>query len=106
VGTTVPDPVYFKLLDHPGGISGFYEGTIAMFNGDMEALLRAASTFSEERKQARNTIAIRSANGRISKPTHDRLLAIESALKGIRGISKAKVLAGLIHLYLDKPTGD
>jgi hypothetical protein len=105
VGTTVPDPIYFQLLDYPGGISGFYEDAVAKFDGDVEALLRAAVLFSEIRKRARNTTAIRSANGRVSKGAHDRVLAIEGSLKGIRGISKAKVLAGLIHLYLDKFMG-
>jgi hypothetical protein len=106
VGTTVPDPVYFQLLDYPGGISGFYEDAVAKFDDDTEALLRAAVLFSEIRKQARNTTAIRSANGRVSKSSHDRVLAIESALKGIRGMSKAKVLAGLIQLYLNSQSGE
>lgn len=100
VGTTVPDPVYFQLLDYPGGISGFYEDAIAKFDGDTEALLRAAALFSDVRKRSRQTTAIRSANGRVSKGAHDKILAMETALKGIRGMSKAKVLAGLIQLYL------
>jgi hypothetical protein len=101
MGTTVPDGVYFQLLDYPGGISGFYEDAVAKFDGDTEALLRAAALFSEIRKQARNTTAIRSANGRVSKGAHERVLGVEAALKGIRGMSKAKVLAGLIQLYLN-----
>jgi hypothetical protein len=101
VGTTVPDPVYFHLLDYPGGISGFYEDAIAKFDGDTEALLRAAALFSDERKRSRQTTAIRSANGRVSRGAHDKILAMEAALRGIRGISKAKVLAGLIQLYLN-----
>lgn len=102
VGTTVPDPVYFQLLDHPGGISAFYEEALMKFSGSMEELLNAAVHFSAERKLSRQTNAIRSANGRISKAAHDRLLAIEGNLKGIRGISKAKLLAGLIQLFLQE----
>lgn len=105
VGTTVPDPVYFRLLDYPGGISGFYEDAIAKFDGDTEALLRAAALFSVERKQSRQTTAIRSANGRVSRGAHEKLKSMEGSLTGIRGISKAKLLAGLIQLYLNADTG-
>ena len=101
VGTTVPDPVYFLLLDFPGGISGFYEEAIAKFNGDMEALLRAAAQFSDLRKQSRQTTAIRSANGRVTKGAQEKILSMEASLKGIRGMSKAKILAGLIQLYIN-----
>ena len=101
VGTTVPDPVYFQLLDYPGGISGFYEDAVAKFNLDLETLLIASARFADERKQSRQTIAIRAANGRISKAAHQKIQQIEAALKGIRGISKAKVLSGLIQLYLN-----
>lgn len=106
VGTTVPDPVYFQLLDYPGGISGFYEDAIAKFDGDTEALLRAAALFSDKRKRSRQTTAIRSANGRVSKGAHNDILALETALKGIRGMSKAKILAGLIQLYLNAQIGE
>ena len=100
VGTTVPDPVYFQLLDYPGGISGFFEDSVAKFDLDLEALLKAAAQFADERKCSRQTTAIRAANGRVSKAAHQKITQIEAALKGIRGMSKAKVLAGFIQLYL------
>jgi hypothetical protein len=103
VGTTVPDPVYFQLLDYPGGISGFYEDAVAKFDGDLESLLRASAQFSEARKRSRQQIPIRSANGRVSAKAHAQILAIEQALKGIRGMSKAKVLAGFIQLAFGLP---
>ncbi len=100
VGTTVPDPVYLQLLDYPGGISAFYEDAIAKFDGNTEALLRASAQFCDTRKQSRQSTAIRSANGRVTKSAQEKILSMEASLKGIRGMSKAKILAGLIQLYL------
>lgn len=103
VGTTVPESFYFRLLDYPGGISQFYEDAIRKFDGDLEALLKASAAFNQFRRQSRPTTPIRSANGRVSQETHDRVLAIEHDLKHVRGISRAKVLAGLIQLAFGTP---
>lgn len=100
VGTTVPDPVYFQLLDYPGGVSRFYEDALSKFDGDTDTLLRAAAQFAQDRKQSRQTTAVRSANGRVSEDAYKKLRTLEESLKGIRGMSKAKLLAGLIVLFL------
>jgi hypothetical protein len=100
VGTTVPEPVYMQLLDYPGAISKFFEQAISDFDGDIDALLSAAAVFAVERKQARKDTPIRNAVGRVSKAADMKLKMIEDALTGIRGISRAKVLAGLIRLKL------
>jgi hypothetical protein len=92
------------MLDFPGGVSAFYEHALGSFNGDLAALLDAAAQFAEYRKRARQTIAIRSANGRISKAAFEKIKTIEAALKGIRGMSRAKVLAGLIQSLLSRET--
>jgi hypothetical protein len=70
LGTTVPEPVYIQLLDHPGAISKFFEDAISAFDGDLDALLSAAAVFSAERKEARKDTPIRNAVGRVSKPLH------------------------------------
>lgn len=100
VGTTVPEPVYMQLLDYPGAISKCFEDAISSFDGDLDALVSAAAEFSAQRKLARKDTAIRNAVGRVSKAAEMKLKMIEDALAGIRGISRAKVLAGLIHLKL------
>jgi len=100
VGTTVPDPVYFQLLDYPGGISKFYEDAIGKFDGDLEALMRASAVFCDNRKRSRQTVPIRSANGRISEAAQRKIQSITNSLKHIRGMSVAKVLAGLIQDYV------
>jgi hypothetical protein len=100
VGTTVPEPIYMELLDYPGAISKFFEDAITAFDGDLDALVSAASEFFAERKLARKDTAIRNAVGRVSQGAKKKLGFIEEALAGIRGISQAKILAGLIRLKL------
>lgn len=103
IGTTVPEPVYYNLLDYPGGISKFYEEALARFDGDLDALLRAAAQLVEERKRARHESGIRNVNGRVSKAAIFRLQQIERALADVRGMSRAKVLVGLIGLHFSDP---
>lgn len=100
VGTTVPEPVYLKLLKYPGGISKFYEDAITEFDGNLESLLRAASVFAAERRQSRQDTPVRAVNGRISETSYRRVQEMERGLASIRGMSRAKVLAGLMHLKL------
>jgi len=102
IGTTVPEPVYMVLLDYPGAISRFFEDAIFGFNGDLDSLVNAAALFFAERKKARKDVPIRNAVGRVSEGANKKIGLIEEALSGVRGISKAKILAGLIQLHLMK----
>lgn len=101
VGTTVPESVYFTLLDYKGGVSQFYTDAVTNFNGNLEALVTAAALFAVERRRTRQESPIRTANGRVPKEIFHRILELEKALGGIRGMSRAKVLSGLIQLRLD-----
>lgn len=100
VGTTVPESVYLKLLLYPGGISRFFEDAVAAFDGDLQALLEAVTHFLSDRKREMEENPVRNANGRVLKETFQKIEHYKKALAGIRGMSRAKVLAGLIHLKL------
>lgn len=103
VGTTVPESVFLLLQKHPGSVSGFFEDAVSGFDGDLTALVNAAVHFVRERKLRAITDPIRSANGRIYPDTLERIKEIEKALATIRGMSRAKVLAGLIQLKIRAP---
>lgn len=100
VGTTVPESIYLKMQKHPGSISGFYEDAVAAFDGDLPSLVEAAVQFVKQRKLRASSDSIRNANGRIYFATFERIQEIEKALKSIKGMSRAKVIAGLIQLFL------
>jgi hypothetical protein len=100
VGTTVSDAIYYRLLDYEGGISKFIEDALASFDGNLDALLTAAVQLAEDRKRSSKVAGIRTANGRVSKAAYSRIKEIEAALTNVRGISRAKVLSGLIKLFL------
>jgi hypothetical protein len=102
VGTTASEAAYRLMVGTKGGLSAFWEEAIRGFNGDLEALVRAAAAFEEERKRGRHVSGIRSANGRVSKELLDRVVALETALKGIKRMSRAKVMAGLAKLLLER----
>jgi len=100
VGTTVPESIYFQMQKHPGSISGFFEDAVAAFDGDLTALVEAAVQFVKQRKLRASSDSIRNANGRIYFATFERIQEIEKALASVRGMSRAKVIAGLINLFL------
>ena len=99
VGTTVPESVFFQMQKHPGSISGFYEDAVNGFDGNLPALVEAAVQFVKQRKLRASSDPIRTANGRVYMETLDRVRQIETALASVRGMSRAKVLAGLIQLF-------
>jgi hypothetical protein len=96
----VPDSVYQKLQNHPGGVSYFIEDAVASFDGDLNALVAAAVVFVDNRRFRASTDPPRNASGRILPTTFAKIQQIQDALSGIRGMSRAKVVAGLIHLHL------
>lgn len=102
VGTTVPERVYLEILRYRSGISQFIEDAINDFDGDMHALVKAATSLSAERQSARFDTGVRSISGRVPKATLVRLQGILAALKEIRGMSLAKVLGGLVLLHLSR----
>ena len=102
IGTTVPESVHASMQRYPGGIGGFYEDAVTAFDGDLESLVRAALTFIQDRKRQAARDPSRSANGRVSEGTAKKVSAIQQALAGLKGSSRAKILAGLIQLSRHK----
>lgn len=102
VGTTVPESVYLLMQKHPGSISGFYEDAVAAYDGDLTALVEAAVHFVKVRKLRATSDPIRNANGRVYAETFARIQELEKALATVRGMSRAKVISGLIALFLNK----
>jgi hypothetical protein len=101
VGTTASEATYRLMVGTKGGLSAFWEEAIKSFDGDLESLVKAAAAFEAERRQGRQIHGVRSANGRVSKELLDRVVALETALKGIKRMSRAKVMAGLAKLLLE-----
>lgn len=102
VGTTASEQAYQLMVGTKGGLSAFWEDAIRNFNRDLETLVRAAAAFEAERKAGRHLYGVRSANGRVPQDLFDRVVALEEALKGIKRMSRAKVLAGLAMLELNR----
>ena len=100
VGTLMPESLYNRLRTRPGGMSAFYEEAIAAFDGNLPALLEAAARFIEQRRKRKPLDPLVSVNGRVSDGSFQRLLAILHALQSVRGMSRAKVLAGILQLHL------
>ena len=98
----VPDSIYLKLQNHPGGISQFYEDAIGCFDGDLNALVEAAVSFVEHRRSQAGSDPPRNASGRVLPGTLQKIQQIQDALASIRGMSRAKVIAGLIQLHLGR----
>lgn len=101
VGTLMPESLHDQLRTRPGGISAFYESAIATFDGNLPDLLAAAARFIERRKTRKPQDALISVNGRVSPEAFQRLQSILAALHEVRGVSRAKVLAGLVQLVLN-----
>ena len=102
VGSTVPGSILAQMLEYPGSISGYFEDAVAAFDGDLPALVMAAVRFVRERKLRATTDPIQVANGRVHPETFNRIKEIEQALAPVKGMSRAKVMAGLIQLKLDQ----
>jgi hypothetical protein len=69
------------------------------FDGNLPALVEAAVQFVKQRKLRASSDPIRTSNGRVYITTLERIQEIEKALASVRGMSRAKVLAGLIQLF-------
>lgn len=96
----VPGSIYQKLQKHPGGISEFYEEAISDFDGNLVSLVNAAVAFIDQRRLHAGVDPARNASGRVLPSSFRKILDIENALSNIRGMSRAKVIAGLIQLHL------
>lgn len=96
----VPDSVYQKLQKHPGGVSHFIEEAVASFDGNLNSLVEAAVFFVDARRFRAGTDPPRNASGRVLPATFEKIQRIKEALSEIRGMSRAKVIAGLVQLYL------
>ena len=96
----IPDSIYLRIQAYPGGTSRFIEDAVASFDGDLIALVEAAVVFMDARRLNAASDPPRNASARILPGTHDKVNLILDALAEIRGISRARVLAGLIQLHL------
>jgi hypothetical protein len=96
----VPDSIYQRIQNHPGGVSHFIEEAVASFDGDLNALVNAAVVFVDARRFRASTDPPRNASARLLPGTFSQIQRIQDALSSVRGMSRAKVLAGLIQLHL------
>ena len=99
ISLSVPETLYFRLRHY--GISKFYEEAVASFDGDLRSLLTASLVFMEARKNRQPMEAVCNLNGRVVKETLQKIEDIKESLEGIRNMSRAKVLAGLVQLKLN-----
>lgn len=98
ISLSVPESLYRQLQRY--GISRFFEEATVEFDGDLRSLLTASLQFMEARKNRKPMEAICNANGRVLKETLQRIEGIKESLAGVRAMSRAKVLAGLVQLKL------
>ena len=98
----IPDSIYVKIQCYPGGTSRFFEDAVASFDGNLEALVEAAVVFVDARRFNASVDPVRNASGRILPATLEKIQKIQDALAAIRGLSRAKVIAGLIQLKITK----
>lgn len=96
----VPDSIYQRIQNHPGGVGHFIEDAVAAFDGDLNALVNAAVLFVDTRRFRASTDPPRNASARLLPATFAKIQKIHEALAEIRGMSRAKVIAGVIQLYL------
>jgi len=99
ISLSVPESLYFRLRRY--GISKFYEEAVEAFDGDLRSLLTASLEFMEARKNRKPMDAVCNLNGRVVKETLQKIESIKDSLEGIRNMSRAKVLAGLVQLKLN-----
>jgi hypothetical protein len=102
ISLSVPDSILVKLQAYPGGVSKFLEDTVASFNGDLRTLVEASIKFVEGRRTRAPSDPARNASVRVLPGTFSKIQQIHSALSSIRGMSRAKVLAGMVQLGLEK----
>lgn len=100
VSVSVPETLYMKLQRYPGGVSKFYEDAVAKFDGDLKALVEAAVRFIENRRACAAEDPARNASGRVQPQTFETIRKIELALATVRGMSRSKILAGLVQLHV------
>lgn len=100
VSCPVPESIYLRLQQHPGGVSRFIEDAVESFDGDISALVIAAVDFVHFRRQRAPLDPPRNASGRLLPASMEKIQMIQEALSSIRGITRAKVIAGLIQLHL------
>lgn len=99
VSVSVSEGTYRRLQRY--GISLFFEEAVAAFDGNLRNLILASIQLMESRKNRKPDEAICNANGRVLKETLQRIEDLQKSLEGIRGVSRAKVLGGLIQLKLN-----
>jgi len=102
ISASVPDSILVKLQAYPGGVSRFYEDAVSAFDGDLRALVEAAVQFVENRRLRAPEDPARNASARVLPTTFDKIQKIHTALAGIRGMSRSKVLTGLVQFYMNK----
>jgi len=102
ISTSVPDSFLVKIQAYPGGMSRFFEDAVTEFNGDLRALVEASVQFVEERRARAPSDPPRNASVRVLPETFTKIQKVHAALGSIRGMSRAKVLAGLIQLLLNR----
>jgi hypothetical protein len=100
ISTSMPDSILVKLQAYPGGVSKFFEDAITSFNGDLRALVEAAVVFVENRRYQSPEDPARNASVRVLPATFEKVQKIHAALASIRGMSRAKVISGLLQLHL------
>ena len=100
ISTSVSDSVLVKIQAYPGGVSRFVEEAVSNFNGDLRALVEASVKFVDERRGRASEDPARNASVRILPASFIKIQKIQDALATIRGMSRAKILAGLIQLKL------
>lgn len=100
ISASVPDSILMKLQGYPGGVSRFLEDAVAAFDGDLKTLVEAAVVFVENRRLRAPEDPARNASARVLPSTFDKIQKIHAALACVRGMSRAKVLSGLIGMKL------
>jgi hypothetical protein len=99
ISLSMPESLYRRLQRY--GISKFFEESAAEFDGDLRSLLTASLQFMEARRNRKPMEGIANANGRVLKETLQKIEGIKESLAGVRGVSRAKVLAGIVQLKLN-----
>ena len=102
ISASVPDSILIKLQAYPGGVTRYFEDAIASFDGDLRALVEAAVVFVENRRYQAPEDPARNAGVRVTPAAFEKIQKIHAALSTIRGMSRAKVISGLLQMRLNK----